>query len=92
MDAKNKLVAIPGNLTSPDMAKPEDFPVKTPKQGMMEGMNQLVKAPESPTLARGEDFKPMQSKAEEGTKVKCEYGVDFVSGDANPNVEDDRTN
>jgi len=90
MSEKNKLVAIPGNLTSPDMAKAEDFPVKTPKQGMAEGENKLVKCCESPTLARGEDFKIGQSDAEEGTKVKNDWGVDLKDGDVTPNVEKDR--
>ena len=90
MSEQNKLVELPGNLESPDMTKAEDFKVATPKQGLAEGVNQLVKAAESPTLARGEDFKVGQSKSEEGTKVKCDWGVDLESGDATPNVEYDR--
>ena len=110
MSEKNKLVAIPGNLTSPDMAKAEDFPVKTPKQGMAEGENKLVECCESPRHIEddgpGEGYgtpvpndvgkkissawKVGQSSSEEGTKVKCGWGVDYVSGDITPNVEKDR--
>jgi hypothetical protein len=109
-DAKNKLVEMGGNLESPNMAKAEDFPVKTPKQGMAEGMNKLVKAPESPRHIEddgpgegygtpvpndvgskiGSVWKVGQSMSEGGTKVKCDWGVDLESGDATPNVEDDR--
>ena len=90
MSEKNKLVVLPEHLEFPDKVKSSDFKVETPKQGEAEGANKLTKGPDSPTLARGEDFKVGQSTSEEGTKVKCEWGVNLKDGDVTPNVEEDR--
>jgi hypothetical protein len=92
MSKQNKLVSLPENLEFPGKVKSSDFKVETPKQGLAEGANQLVKAPTSPTLARGGDFKVGRSTSEEGTSVKNPNGVDFKSGDVTPNVEEDCTN
>lgn len=55
----------------------------------MAGMKSTTtKGVESPTEARGSDFKPGKSKAEEGTSVKHGCSVDLASGQTAPNAEE----
>lgn len=55
----------------------------------MAGMKStMMKGVESPTEARGEDFRPSKCKAEEGKSVKHGCSVNLEDGQTSPNAEE----
>ena len=102
--AADSLIKLGGNLENPRDCKASDFPAVGPSgaAGMSSGDNQLVKQTfnqEGPQHSQddGEHTQAKWGKAEwtvgkasEGsTAVKCDWAVDFESGQSIPNVATD---
>lgn len=85
---KDSLMKLSVNQTNPGAAKASDFPVKVPAQGMEPGKDKLMDGVTDRREVKEESFTVGQSSSEEGTSVKCNWGVDLNDGQVTPNVED----
>lgn len=88
-EAKDKLITLSGNQTSPYNSKPSDWSVKVPAEGSSSGKDKLVKAPSDNNAVMPSDFSVAKGTGEEGNSVKVPWGVSFDSGQTVPNAEED---
>lgn len=84
---KDSLIKLSVNQTNPGAAKASDFPAKVPAQGSESGKDKLLDGVTDRRQVKEESFTVGRSSSEEGTAVKCGWGVDFNDGQVTPNVE-----